>query len=80
MPIYEFKCAQCNEVFELLAVKSDDTVNVTCPHCKGENLERVLSRVSINVSGGDKGHKTSVTERSCADGSCQTLTLPGHSR
>ena len=80
MPIYEFKCVNCNKIFELLAVKSEDSVNISCPHCKGEHLERVMSRVSINASGSDRGHSPSVTERSCSGGSCQTITLPGHAK
>jgi len=33
MPIYEFKCSKCGEVFEYLQFKSDDKCAL-CPSCK----------------------------------------------
>lgn len=80
MPIYEFKCLKCNEIFEILAVKSEDSVEVKCPQCSGEEVERVVSRVSFSVAGSDSGYKPSVTNRECTDGSCHTITLPGHTK
>lgn len=80
MPIYEFRCLQCGEVFELLAVKSGDDVDIRCPQCKGEEIERVMSRVSFNTSGSDSGSTPSLVQRQCSSGSCQTVTLPGHTR
>ncbi len=80
MPIYEFRCTQCGEVFEILSVRSDETIEMKCPKCSGENVERIMSRASFNTSGSSKGTVPSLTERQCSGGSCQTLTLPGHSK
>jgi putative FmdB family regulatory protein len=80
MPIYEFRCNECNECFEFLVMKSDETVEMKCPHCSSEEFERVMSTSchSIGSSGGESG--PSVTNRTCSSGSCSTYELPGHSK
>lgn len=41
MPIYEYRCATCDERFEEL-VRGPDAA-VTCPGCGGAEAERLLS-------------------------------------
>jgi len=78
MPIYEFKCLKCNEFFELLVMHKEDEVALSCPKCKSEDFERVLSSTSIamGAGGGQKSGMTSQT-RNCSSGSCTTYTIPG---
>ena len=33
MPIYEFKCKNCGNIFEYLCLKSSDKDNASCPSC-----------------------------------------------
>jgi putative FmdB family regulatory protein len=81
MPIFEFKCLQCNECFELLVMASDDTVEMQCPHCRSENFERILSCTSHSISAGSgPGEGIKSQSRTCSGGSCTTIELPGHSR
>jgi putative FmdB family regulatory protein len=49
MPIYEFKCSSCGEVFSKLIIKKDDTIN--CPFCKSEKVERIISSVATFSKG-----------------------------
>ena len=82
MPIYEFRCLSCSQCFELLSVRRDDTLEMKCPHCEGEDVERVMSCVGYvrgSSSGGDSG-KTKVTSKSCSGGTCATIDIPGPSR
>jgi len=81
MPIYEFRCLKCNEVFEILMVTTKDGVEMKCPHCGSEDLERVLSTSSYAM-GFSKGESRgpSVESRECASGTCTTWNLPGHSK
>jgi putative FmdB family regulatory protein len=79
MPIYEFRCLKCNNVFEILKVK--DEVEMKCPHCESEDFERVLSTTSYSV-GLAKGEsrRPTVQSRQCASGTCTTVDIPGHSK
>jgi len=45
MPIYEFRCLDCNKYFEALVLKSDE--EISCPECKGTNIERLMSVCSF---------------------------------
>jgi hypothetical protein len=62
-------------------MNQDDQVELSCPKCKSEDFERVVS-----VSGHSMGCAASKNDsaqshtRSCSSGSCTTYNLPGHSR
>ncbi|MGC3962848.1 MAG: zinc ribbon domain-containing protein [Rhodocyclaceae bacterium] len=43
MPIYEYRCTQCDSQFELL-VRSD--TQAACPQCHSQALERQISRIA----------------------------------
>jgi putative FmdB family regulatory protein len=45
MPIYEYACRSCGHEFEQL-IRTGDTA--ACPSCKGQDLERLLSQVSVS--------------------------------
>ena len=45
MPLYEYICQACNHQFEALVRKNDTP---SCPSCKSEQLERVLSLFAVN--------------------------------
>jgi len=77
MPIFEFRCVKCGNVFEKIFLKSDEPVEMTCPECKSPSLERVVSRTTHVMARG-AGEKPELTTRSCASGSsCMTLDIPG---
>ena len=50
MPIYEYRCKNCNQVFEEW-LKDFDVTTMPCPHCQGEG-ERMLSMPSFILKGG----------------------------
>ena len=78
MPLYEFKCSQCNDIVELLIMHSDEAVALQCPRCRGENLERVLSAANYSTAG-KGGAGLSAQTRQCSGGSCTTYDIPGPS-
>ncbi|MFP4158800.1 MAG: FmdB family zinc ribbon protein [Desulfobacterales bacterium] len=81
MPIYEFKCAECGTIREII-VKSGDSSEqeeMKCTSCGCEVLERVLSRVACTSSSG-KGASPGVSSHTCGSGNtCATIDLPGPS-
>ena len=80
MPIYEFKCRKCNDIFEILVRNADEQGQVCCPRCESVEFERVISatRHAMGDSGASGGSQA--TTRNCGSGSCTTYTIPGHSR
>ena len=74
MPIYEFRCLECSNVFELLELTKKDKKGMKCPHCNSPEVERLLSRVSVvRASGG----KVTKTVKDCGGSSCTTIEVPG---
>ena len=81
MPIFEFKCMDCDQFIEMLVMNKQDEVEMVCSHCGSGNLERVLSTTNHSVSGGGSGVSTGSAAtsqtRTCSSGSCTTYTIPG---
>jgi putative FmdB family regulatory protein len=50
MPIYEFKCKACGNIFEYLCLRSDDKDPVVCPSCGQAKTEILLSTFSAKGS------------------------------
>ena len=44
MPLFEYTCRACGHAFETLVRKGDTP---SCPACKSEDLEKMLSGVAI---------------------------------
>lgn len=50
MPIYVYRCQQCNEYTEALQ-KASDPLLQTCPHCQAEALVKVIAPVGVIFKG-----------------------------
>jgi len=71
MPIFEFHCQGCGCDFEQLVFSSTEAVS--CPKCKGDKVERLMSCCAHKSSGGkfvSSGGGGGCA--SCAGGSCST--------
>jgi len=77
MPIYEYKCEMCNDLFEILCQSGDDGTSQKCPKCGKEGLERVMSAASFAMGSGNGESDRKVETRKCGSGSCTTYELPG---
>ena len=62
MPLFEYNCRACRRQFEYLKITSTDEV-VTCPHCGGKEVSKLLSASSARI-----GHGASAPTRE--PGSC----------
>jgi putative FmdB family regulatory protein len=51
MPIYDYRCTDCDERYDELVRRAEDVV--TCPSCGSEHSERLLS-VFAGMGGGGK--------------------------
>ncbi|HIF50612.1 MAG TPA: zinc ribbon domain-containing protein [Thiotrichaceae bacterium] len=50
MPIYEYKCGECDHRLEILQKISDDQ-ETTCPECGKEGLRKLISAVAFKLKG-----------------------------
>lgn len=62
MPIFEYKCKQCNAKFEVLHKSSLNQEEVSCPSCNSKESKKLLS--SFSASG------FSSSDSSCETGNC----------
>ena len=50
MPIYEYKCDDCGEAFEVfLSIKAPPVKK--CTHCKSSNIRKLVSNCSFQLKG-----------------------------
>jgi putative FmdB family regulatory protein len=64
MPIYEYACKPCGEVFEELVIRSSDEGAIACPKCGSATVSRVMSRPAAARSG-DGGAGAGRPPRGC---------------
>lgn len=50
MPIYEYQCADCGAVFEVMQRISAPAPD-NCPECSGANLKKLISKVGFQLKG-----------------------------
>ena len=50
MPIYEYECAHCKNVFEVFLTVNDQQVK-KCPHCKSVKIKKLVSNCSFRLKG-----------------------------
>ncbi|HKK90324.1 MAG TPA: zinc ribbon domain-containing protein [Desulfobacteraceae bacterium] len=80
MPIYEFKCNQCQNSFETLVLGAE---TASCPSCQGKDLTKLLSQCGFvsNLSGQDNSGQNAPSSSSfssscgsCSAASCSSCT------
>lgn len=47
MPLYEYRCAACDETFEIIAGVAERDEKAVCPACGGHDAARVYSPVTL---------------------------------
>ena len=69
MPIYEYRCRNCDEMFEVL-VRAD--MVVACPRCGSSALEKQISAafVSSGQTARQAGHTCCGRDERCATPPC----------
>ncbi len=63
MPIFEYKCNDCNKKFEVLHKSSANLEEVVCPDCQSKNHKKLLSSFSASTSS-----SSFESGSSCSDG------------
>ena len=53
MPIYEYRCQDCQHLNSVLVYSWSENKERTCSRCSGSNLNRLISQFSFKPSWGD---------------------------
>jgi putative FmdB family regulatory protein len=72
MPIYEFRCRDCNSKFDTLVRSQDNLSEINCERCSSTNVRRLVSSFAM-VGGYDDTYVASEASRGgggCCGGSC----------
>ena len=51
MPIYDYKCSNCEHQFELIQKFSDQPAEI-CPQCSEKSIQKLVSAPSFRLKGG----------------------------
>ncbi len=75
MPIYEYRCAPCDQTFETLVRTPNDVAR--CPSCGGIDLAKQFSVPAAAKTSGSQGSSLPVCETGpsnfgCGGGRCMT--------
>lgn len=54
MPVYEYRCEECGEKFELFVRSATQRATPTCPRCQSQHVHKSISLFGVGVAGGDK--------------------------
>lgn len=68
MPVYEYRCRQCGQEFEIRASISEYAkgLDAVCPHCGAKDIERVIPVAAIlDGGGGNPGRDSGISGPSC---------------
>jgi putative FmdB family regulatory protein len=71
MPLFEYECRGCHQQFEFL---TRDGQSPSCPSCKGEDLQKLLSSFAVSTGGSAKSF-CAPTAGGC--GGCGDMRDPG---
>ena len=76
MPIYEYKCQRCSNVFEKLLARTERENGGACPDCGCIKTKRMMSIFAGRTSGGNGDSATSVAgSGGCS--SCRATSCAG---
>ncbi|MBO5254317.1 MAG: zinc ribbon domain-containing protein [Opitutales bacterium] len=67
MPIFEYRCKKCNEVFEILIRSNEKPV---CPSCKSKRLEKLISSFNAASEKPYRKRKNACRGQSCDNRCC----------
>ncbi|MCX6382933.1 MAG: zinc ribbon domain-containing protein [Actinobacteria bacterium] len=51
MPIYEYECNKCENIFEVsMSMKDREDKTIVCPKCKSGNVAQLFYGVKVNIN------------------------------
>jgi putative FmdB family regulatory protein len=77
MPIFEYRCSDCNTKFEVLHKSHEKEEDIICPKCKSNKSKKLMSSFASSMDGNSSFSGGSYNDDSgpsysggCASGMC----------
>ncbi len=71
MPIFEYRCSECGNKYEVLHKSSSSNEEIICPECHSANSKKLLSTFSASFAGGtDFSSGGYGSDSTCSTGTC----------
>lgn len=51
MPIYEYVCVDCSNIFEYLVLSKDDEIECVCPVCFSKSISKQIGKTTFQLKG-----------------------------
>jgi len=65
MPLFEYKCSDCNAKFEILHKSSVNHEDVFCPECSSSKNKKLFSAFNASI-----GNSNKENFNNCSSGNC----------
>jgi putative FmdB family regulatory protein len=70
MPLVEYRCADCRDVFERLVPSTQGAEHADCPNCGPAKAQRLLSVFATTRAESASSPSTSAAAGGCCGGGC----------
>jgi len=68
MPLYEYRCEDCETTFEQLVAARDRDNGAVCPDCGSKQVQRLISTFAVGKS--SSSSSASISCPTCSTGVC----------
>ncbi|MBU0608239.1 MAG: zinc ribbon domain-containing protein [Armatimonadetes bacterium] len=68
MPLYEYRCENCDRTFEQMVAARNRDDGATCPDCGSKRVRRLISRFGIGKA--SLGSSSASSCPTCSSGTC----------
>lgn len=52
MPIYEYRCDECRNLFEVLTTSATNSEEISCAKCSSRKVKKTVSASSFRINSG----------------------------
>ena len=77
MPLYEYRCADCEKKTEQLVLAGDLASPPVCPSCGSRSMSRLLSTFAAQATEGSRSSFSFDPSTACGGGACRMPDVCG---
>ncbi len=70
MPVYDYRCLDCNSTYDVYHKVREVQEDILCPSCGSRNHKKLMSVTQMSMGSGSTSDFSSPSAPSCESGSC----------